>query len=297
MVAPRVAPPNAALQHERAPRPLPLFLHHVAKVAETDPALAARALAGLRRYGQVPEPSPRPERPVVASHRGASLRDCGGGGPPVLLVPSLINPPDVLDLDPDCSFADALARSGAHALLLDWGPAAKRATLDISDHVHSLLLPLIEALGEPPAIVGYCLGGTMALAAAQLAEVSRVATLAAPWHFSAYPDDARSGLQDLFERAAPTAQQIGLLPMEVLQSAFWSLDPHRIVAKFAAFAELPATSAEARRFVALESWANAGEPLPFPAASQLIRGFFRDDQPGRQDWRISGTRIRSRCST
>ena len=41
--------------------------------------------------------------------------------------------------------------------------------------------------------------------------------------------DARGAAQPLTER-------LGLLPMEVLQSAFWSLDPERTIAKFEAFA-------------------------------------------------------------
>ena len=60
--------------------------------------------------------------------------------------------------------------------------------------------------------------------------------------------------------------------MEVLQSAFWSLDPERTVAKFAGFAELEPGSSKALRFVTLEDWANEGEALPFPAARQLLDG-------------------------
>ncbi|MFC7537778.1 alpha/beta hydrolase [Sphingomonas sp. GCM10030256] len=293
MVTNDLAPAPAALQQTRAPRPLPLFLHHVAEVGRTEPELAARALAGLRRYADADAGEPRPARPVIARHGAASVRDCGGDGPPVLLIPSLINPPDVLDLDADTSLAAALARSGSRALLLDWGDASARAALDVSGHVEHLLLPAIKGLDQLPALLGYCLGGTMALAAAQLTAVRKVATLASPWRFRAYPGSARAQLVSLLERAAPTAQQIGLLPMEVLQSAFWSLDTHRIVAKFAAFAAMEAGSAEANRFVRLESWANGGEPLPFPAAAQLIHGFFRDDQPSRGEWQVGGQRISS----
>ena len=76
--------------------------------------------------------------------------------------------------------------------------------------------------------------------------------------------------------------------MEVLQGAFWSLDPHRTVAKFAEFGRLDPGSAKARRFVALEEWANAGEPLPYPAAVDLLEGMFANDLPGRGDWQIGG---------
>jgi polyhydroxyalkanoate synthase len=79
--------------------------------------------------------------------------------------------------------------------------------------------------------------------------------------------------------------------MEVLQSAFWALDPHRVVAKFARFATLDPASEEARRFVALENWANGGEPLPYAAAAELFEQLFIGDRPGRGEWHVGGQRI------
>ena len=276
------------MQQNRAPRPLPLFLALVRLVSERDPELAARALEGLDRYEQAPRIRVRPERPAVEQVGGATLRDCGGSGPPVVLVPSLINPPEILDLDEEVSLAEAIAGTGRRALLLDWGRAGERSGLGLSGHVEALLLPLLGKLDEPPALVGYCLGGTLAIAAANLTPVERVATLAAPWRFSAYPDDGREALRRLWESAAPAAERLGALPMEVLQSAFWSLDPARTVTKFAHFAALPPDSADARRFVTLEDWANEGEPLPFTAAQELIEALFGRDVTGSGDWRVAG---------
>ena len=76
--------------------------------------------------------------------------------------------------------------------------------------------------------------------------------------------------------------------MEVLQSAFWSLDPARTIGKFEAFGAMPPDSAEARRFVTLEDWANDGPPLTRAAARELFEHFFRDDLPGSGKWRIGG---------
>ena len=76
--------------------------------------------------------------------------------------------------------------------------------------------------------------------------------------------------------------------MEVLQAAFWALDPARTVSKFAAFASLDPGSDEARRFVMLEDWANEGEPLPLPAARELVEDLFGADLPGRGQWNVGG---------
>jgi polyhydroxyalkanoate synthase len=205
-----------------------------------------------------------------------------------VLVPSLINPPDVLDLDETVSLAGAIAGMGRHALLLDWGPARERAGLDLGGHVTELLAPLLRELDQPPALVGYCLGGTMTIAAANLVDVERIATLAAPWRFSAYPRESRESLLRLWENTKRGAKAFGALPMEVLQSAFWSLDPMRTVAKFASFASADPESASARRFVTLEDWANEGEPVPYPAARELIEDLFGRDLPGIGKWQVGG---------
>ena len=263
----------------------------VRQVSSKDPALARKALAGLEAYENAPRPQPRPQRSAVARVAGAALRDHGGNGAPIVLIPSLINPPHVLDLDDDVSLAGALRENKRQVLLVDWGEASERAGLDIGGHVETLLLPLLDAVGEPAAIIGYCLGGTMAIAAAQLAAVQRVATLAAPWHFARYPDESRAALAKLWAQSQPAAANLGALPMEVMQAGFWALDPERTVRKFAEFADLDPAGGQARRFVTLEDWANEGEPLPLNAAGELFESLYRDDAAGGGQWTVAGQRI------
>ena len=277
-------PEHSALQHEHAPRPLPLFLDLVRQASAGDPELARDALAGLKAYEQAPRgPAPAP-KPEIARVGGAALRDHGGVGPPAVLIPSLINPPRILDLDEQVSLAAAVAGMGRRSILLDWGDASARSGLDVAGHVEELLHPMLRSISEPAALIGYCLGGTMAIAAANLAECERVVTLAAPWNFAGYPERSQGALQDMWRHSQAAAQALGALPMEVLQAAFWSLDPDRTVKKFAEFGRLDPASAEARRFVALEDWANEGEALPYPAARELIEDLFARDFPGSGGW-------------
>ncbi|HEY1604577.1 MAG TPA: alpha/beta fold hydrolase [Allosphingosinicella sp.] len=258
------------------------------------PARMKRALEGLRRYQEAERAPPRPPMPTVAERLGASLRDygpgsepgAGSGGPPVVFVPSLINPPSILDLEGK-SLLRWLAGRGVRPLLVDWGwDVTARSNLSVGDHVTEILLPLLDGIGEEVALVGYCLGGTMAFAAAALRPVRGVAAMAAPWHFSGFPDEARARLAGLWASAEATAERLGMLPMEALQSAFWALDPARTVRKFEDFAAMPSDSDEARRFVTLEDWANDGPPLPAAAARELFETLFRDDAPGRGEWRV-----------
>jgi polyhydroxyalkanoate synthase len=258
----------------------------VRRLGESDPETAHKALKGLSVYGRAKRMTAHRERPIAAQHKGVCLREIGGSGAPVILVSSLINPPNILDLDDDVSLGNAI--TGRRVLLLDWGAAKERRDLDIGGHVEQLLVPLLQGLNEPSALVGYCLGGTMAIAAANLTEVERVATLAAPWNFSRYPEVSRTSLQQLWGGSAEAAARFNLLPMEVLQAAFWSLDPTRTASKFARLADTDPQSDAARRFVTLEDWANDGEPLPLPAARELIEDFFGADLPGNGRWCVGG---------
>jgi polyhydroxyalkanoate synthase len=257
-----------------------------------NPQQMRRALAGLRAYQEAPrEPSLLP-MPVLAQREGAMLRDYGGEGPSVLFVPSLINPPTVLDLDGERSLLRWLAARGHRVLLLDWGqPGEGRRSFSIADHIDAILVPLIAGLDSPPALVGYCLGGTMAVAAAALAPVRSVATIAAPWRFAGFPEASRDLLVALWRQASGSVAALGVLPMEVLQSAFWGLDPERTVGKFEAFAKMEAGSREAAAFVSLEDWANDGPPLGEAAARELFEDFLLADLPGSGKWRIGDRRI------
>ncbi len=247
------------------------------------------ALAGLRRYQESPRPPAPAPMPALAQAHGAALRDYGGEGPIVLFVPSLINPPNVLDMG-DRSLLRWLAARGRRVLLLDWGwPREDRRALSVAGHVEHILLPLMRGISEPVDLIGYCLGGTMALAAAQLGGARSVAAIAAPWHFDGFPQAARADLGRLWVGAQPAVRALGLLPMEVLQCAFWSLDPARTIAKFEAFAGLE--DAEARTFVMLEDWANDGPPIPEAAAREMFEELFAADASGAGRWRVAGTLV------
>lgn len=256
------------------------------------PERRAAALAGLRAFQHAERAPERAQKSAIATAGRAALRDYGGSGPVVVFVPSLINPPRVLDLARGNSLLRWLARQGVRPLLVDWGsPGPGERGLDVTGHVEQLLLPLLRTLKSPPILVGYCLGGTMATAAAACIETAGLVQIAAPWHFAGY-GDSLAGMSDLWDAAFEPCETLGLVPMEVLQSGFWRLDPRRTVAKFERFAAMTPGSAEARAFIALEDWANEGAPLTFAAGRQLFDDFLVADLPGRGKWEVCGKPVR-----
>jgi polyhydroxyalkanoate synthase len=253
------------MRRGRGPHPLPLFLATVQAVCGPDRQRLARVLAGLARYQQARLPPPRQAWPEVARVGGVTLRAGADGGRPLVLVPSLINAPDVLDLGPGQSLAAHLAAAGFRPLLVDWG--AQPEALGLHALVETRLVPLIAGLGMAVPVVGYCLGGTLALAAARAGVASRLALLAAPWRFGGYGGAGQAALATWWSQAQPLAQPLGAVPMDLLQPAFWSLDPEAVVAKYERLAT--ADDAAVTGFARLEDWANGGAPISLAAAADL----------------------------
>src|SRR3546814_9088022 len=102
----------------------------------------------------------------------------------------------------------------------------------------------------------------MSVASAVLSPPLSLTLIATPWDFDGFSDDQRETLQSLWESAQPTVDALGLLPLEILQIAFWLIDPERTVSKYCRFGTLPPDSPEPGRFIRVEGWVNGGAPLP-----------------------------------
>lgn len=250
-----------------------------------------RAFQGLRRYQETSRPPPPPAADLFAAAGSAKLLRYGSeqGRAPVVFLPSLINPPRVLDLSESRSMLRHMAAAGHDAYLVDWGhPGASDAMLGLEGHVTQRLMPMLAALPQPPILVGYCLGGSLAIGAAALRGVRALATIAAPWQFDGFPDADRDLVASLWRGSKPTCERLGYVPMEVLQSGFWAMDPARTIRKYAAFADAEPGSDAERAFLAVEDWANGGSPLSFAAGRDLFEKFYAANESGRLQWRVDG---------
>lgn len=250
-------------------------------------------IAGIAAYRRHPYTRQMPDPPAIWAEGGSRLLDHGGEGPAVLFVPSLVNRAHVLDLMPERSVMRWLPGQGVRALLLDWGwPGEAERHFTLTDYVAGRLERALAAVPGPVVLVGYCMGGLLALAAAlrRPDRVRAVALLATPWDFHAGPDGVRRArlaaglLPGLDAMMEPT----GVLPVDVIQMLFAMLDPFGVAQKFRAFARLPPGADSARLFVALEDWLNDGVPLPAPVARQCLAGWYGRNEPGRLAWRVAG---------
>jgi polyhydroxyalkanoate synthase len=262
-------------------------------------ARADRFLAGLEAYRRHPFRREEPSAPVVWQSGNARLLDYGSGaGPGLLVVPSLINRYYVLDLLPERSFVRCLAERGLRPLVLDWGePGDAEREFTLTDYIagplEAALTVAAELTSGPVGIVGYCMGGLLAVALAlrRPPETACLALLATPWDFHAERAEQPRLLAAAME-AALLGQNDAPLTLEVIQGLFLALDPFLAERKFIRFAGLDQDSAAARDFVALEDWINHGVSLARNVALDCARSWYRDNDPARGAWRVAGQAIR-----
>ncbi len=228
-------------------------------------------------------------------------------GAPVLVVPSLINKSYVLDLFEDRSFMRHLAARGLTPYLLDWtDDSVFRADATIDDYISDVLVPVLQDLkqmhGQPAAMVGYCMGGTLATAPPVLRPdlVSALVLLAAPWDFHQDSDGLRHWLGLAKPSLEATLKSLGQAPVDLLQALFAGLDPTLTGRKFRSFAEMDQDSDQAKRFVVLEDWLNDGVALAGPVARSCLLDWYLENDPKEGRWQVNGTVVASekiKCPT
>jgi polyhydroxyalkanoate synthase len=269
-----------------------------------------RFLDGIAAYRRHPYARDLDDPPALWSEGTTRLRDYGAvpeaadpNGPPILVVPSLINRGYVLDLKAELSLLRHLAAQGWRPLLVDWDrPGEVERGFTLTDYVAGRLERALEIACDlqdgPVPVIGYCMGGLLALALAQRRrrDVARLALLATPWDFHAGSDAADTGAHARLtaqgaQALEPALQTLGELPVDAIQMLFAGLDPQTAVRKFTAFARLDPQSRRAERFVALEDWLNDGVPLAEGVARECLYGWYGANAPLRGHWRIAGRAV------
>jgi poly(3-hydroxyalkanoate) synthetase len=263
----------------------------IAETLRQDAAL----IGGIAAYRRHPWQRTLADPPSVWTEGGSRLLDYGGTGRPVLFVPSLVNRSYVLDLADGFSMLRWLAAHGVRPLLLDWGwPEDAERRFTITDYVAGRLERAMAAAatkaGEPPVLAGYCMGGTLAVAAAQRRPdlIAGLALLAAPWDFHAPEPERALQAAQILPLLEPALAFGNTLSVDLLQTLFTMLDPWGVGEKYRGFVRLPQDGARAHLFVALEDWLNDGIPLAAEVARACLSEWYGRNAPARGEWRIAG---------
>jgi poly(3-hydroxyalkanoate) synthetase len=261
----------------------------------------AGLIAGIAAYRRHPYTRTLADPPTLWSEGSARLLDYGAthpsaaSGPAILVVPSLVNRAQVLDLMEGGSFLRHLAARGLRPLLLDWGwPGEVERRFDLTDVIAGRLERALTAsaaiAGGKVVLAGYCMGGLLALAVAERRPelVRGLAALATPWDFHAADAARAQSAAMLLPLLEPAMAFHDAVPVDGLQILFTALDPWGVAAKFRAFGRLAQDSPRARLFVALEDWLADGIPLAAPVARDCIGGWYGRNEPARGAWTVAG---------
>ncbi len=280
-------------------------------LASANPADLDRALArvqakrleafadGVLAYRRSPHRRNLSEPAVVWQDGTTRLLDYRpAGGQPLLVIPSLVNRAYILDLTERRSLMRWLAKRGYRPLLVDWGrPADDEADFTLTDYVCGRLEDALDAVRRldrrPPMVLGYCMGGNLAVALAlrRHRDVGGLILMAAPWDFHAGQPASIAALPLVSAGLGISMEIAGELPTDILQSLFFGLDPFLVIRKFERFARLDPDSEKAHAFIELEDWLNDGVPLVTKVAKECLDGWYVANTPARKRWRIAGRAV------
>lgn len=223
---------------------------------------------------------------------------------PVLLVPSLINRHYVLDLTPGKSFVEAMVARGHDVYIIDWGtPGAEDRFLDFDEicdrYVGRALRRATRHSGvERAHVLGYCLGGTLAVihAAVHPERIASLVALAAPIDF----DEAgmmRDWVRTRGFDVNALVEATGNVPWPLMQAAFHLLRPTLPLTKAVSVIDRAWDDEFLDSFFAIERWSNDNVSFPGECYRRYIEALYRDNALVTGRFELSGHPVRLRDIT
>jgi polyhydroxyalkanoate synthase subunit PhaC len=215
----------------------------------------AESLAlGIQRYHSAIVKEKKFNGTVVYKKHSAYLYSYGSEGIPALVIPSLINKPHILDLNPNKSFMLELKSNGLNPYLLDWGnPSNIEENFGLEDYINEILIPSIEHIASiygKVALIGYCMGGFIATAVACIRPdlINKLVTIATPWDFQHWKKPSLNFLQTY-------SVYTESIPANIIQQLFYFAAPYDVNRKYQRFSNGELNEED---FIEIENWVNDG---------------------------------------
>lgn len=214
---------------------------------------------------------------------------------PILFVPSLINRHYILDLMPGRSLVEYLVAQGFDVYMIDWGkPGPEDRYITFDDYIGGLLHRVVRrtaelAGGESVTLVGYCMGGTLAVIHAALAPTSvrNLVTFASPVDFS------EGGILSQWtsgQRFDPNlvVDAFGNVPWQLMQASFHMLVPTLWAQKALFLYDKLGDESFEDNFLALETWGNDNVSFPGECYRRYIHDLYQENLLVRDELYVAG---------
>ncbi len=255
------------------------------------------ALDGLKHY-QAIDREHEPSYCRTLWRRGTTeLNDYGADlpktAPCLLLVPSLINRAHIFDLYAEVSVVSTLVSLGVRPLVLDWNePGLQERRFDCADYVTYRVteaLSQAQRLYDSVHLLGYCMGGILAQAAAQTAwtKPTSLILLSTPWDMSPFhlPEFTEESIAQMRE----WIMRQDVMPDWWSSAVFQLKDPFRFQRKFTRFLQM--NEKEQQHFAFVEDWAQDGVPLSRYVARECLIDWPQSNPLLNESWRVAGHSI------
>ncbi len=274
-----------------------------------------KVVAGLKKYQQHPYQRSERRGSVVWSDgslrviwfSGVSIKRASRGNKKnlssIVLIPSMINGPEIFDICPDDrSFVSYLTEQGHDVFMIDWGilkDDKQLLTLDtaLGIKLSKALSWIRQEVDGNLTGLGYCMGGIF-LAASELLNptiFNQLVFMATPWNFQAgaggnFPEAITAWAKDGLQNFA-TAD---VIPHEWLLMIFAGVDPSQMARKFSTFADMKSGSIDEKVFVAVEDWVNNGCDLPPTIIRAAVQDWYIDNKTMSGTWQVKEQSIDAR---
>ena len=218
---------------------------------------------------------------------------------PVVIVTSLVSRSYILDLLPGSSSVQFLREQGFDVFIVDWGiadelDAANDFETYVDEYLPRALAAVVRETGcHEITMVGYCLGGVLAVLSANAYDdphVRNLVLLATPLDFSemgpmvAALVEGRIDPDDLVD-------ETGNVPADVLYSGFFMMAPTTVVAQNATLLENLWNDEFVKGFQAVGQWTRDQVPFPGAAFRQVVEDLIRRNALMDGSWRLGGRKI------
>jgi len=238
--------------------------------------------SAISKYNSLPQCNDNISGKLIWSKGAAKLYEYGGSGEVVLVIPSLINKADILDMKHK-SFVHALSNAGLKPYLLDWGIVSSyEQDFSIEDYIRNIISYALQicSKGKKVTLIGYCMGGFMALAAAKLNEsfINKIVTLAMPWDFSCF-NKIGCDLVDII-----CANNV-VIPSHLIQKLFYLSAPYDVNSKYIKFAKGDFKEDD---FLQIENWVNDNVPMAKKVFKECFGEIVQENLLLNNNWIIGG---------
>ncbi|MBM4396798.1 MAG: alpha/beta fold hydrolase, partial [Deltaproteobacteria bacterium] len=239
---------------------------------------------------------------VLTENKARLIRYSGGSRTqrtPILLLPSMVNRHTIFDLTPNNSVARGLLAAGFDVFLLDWGRPCREDRMVPADEfvagtIHRAPRAVaVAARADAITLVGYCMGGTLALVYAALhpEKVRNLVLLATPVDF-----DKLGRLRMLADRESLDVDAVvgalGNPPPKALSYAFGLLVPTWQVRQWHIFFRHAHDDRFYRQFAAVGRWVGDNVEVPAEAFRSFVRDGFQKNSLVNGGWPVAGRAAR-----